>query len=348
MDIVEAQHLWTPKPGWLNTASYGLPPTPAWEALQQALADWRVGETSWEPWGESTEQARASFARLVGVDAAQVFTGSTVSAAVALVAAAVPDGATVLIPDIEFTSNVFPWAVHADRGVKVVTAPVEKFAEAIVPGVDVVAFSAVQSATGEVTDVAAVAAAAGAVGALVVVDATQAVGWLPVDASQVDALVSSTYKWLMSPRGAVFGYVSPALLERIRPAQSGWYSGADVHASYYGLPMELASDARRFDQSPAWFSHVGTAPALELVEEIGVPAINEHNVGLANAFRAGIGLEPADSAIVSADVPGAQEAFAAAGVRAAVRGGRLRVSFHVYSTQADLDLALNALDGLTT
>ncbi len=348
MDLSEAQRLWTPKPGWLNTASYGLPPTPAWDALQQALADWRVGETSWEPWGKSTEQARASFARLVGVDAAHVFSGSTVSAAVALVAAAVPDGATVLIPDIEFTSNVFPWAVHADRGIRVVTAPVEKFAEAVDPGVDVVAFSAVQSATGYVTDVAAVTAAARAAGALVVVDATQAVGWLPVDASGVDALISSTYKWLMSPRGAVFGYLSPELAERVRPAQAGWYAGADVHGSYYGLPMELAGDARRFDQSPAWFSHVGTAPALELVEEIGVDAINRHDVGLANAFRRGIGLEPSDSAIVSTDVPGAQERFDAAGIRAAVRGGALRVSFHVYSTQADVDLALNALDGLTT
>ena len=66
-------------------------------------------------------------------------------------------------------------------------------------------------------------------------------------------------------------------------------------------------------------------------------------MGLANAFRAGLGLPPGDSAIVSADIPGAEQAFAAAGVRAAVRGGRLRASFHLYSTQADVDLALNAL-----
>src|SRR6266511_3267388 len=110
------------------------------------------------------------------------------------------------------------------------------------------------------------------------------------------------------------------------------------------MPIELAPDARRFDQSPAWFSHVGTAPALELIEQIGVEQIHRHNVDLANAFRAGLGLELGDSAIVSADVPGADERLAAAGVRAAVRDGRLRASFHVYSTQADVDLALNALE----
>ena len=49
---------------------------------------------------------------------------------------------------------------------------------------------------------------------------------------------------------------------------------------------------------------------------------------------------------MSADIPGAEERFAAADLRASVRGGRLRVSFHVYSTQSDADRALDALDGL--
>jgi selenocysteine lyase/cysteine desulfurase len=57
-------------------------------------------------------------------------------------------------------------------------------------------------------------------------------------------------------------------------------------------------------------------------------------------------MPPGDSAIVSADIPGAEQAFASAGIRAAVRGGRLRVSFHVYSTSADVNIALNALDSL--
>jgi selenocysteine lyase/cysteine desulfurase len=346
MEIADAQQLWVPKPGWLNTASYGLPPRPAWEALQQALADWRVGATSWEPWGESTERARQSFARLVGVPVTDVFQGSTVSAAISLVATALPDGARVLVPDVEFTSNVFPWQVHADRGVIVTTAPVDKFLESIEPGYDVVAFSAVQSSTGAVADVAAISAAAREIGALAVVDASQAVGWLPVDASVADVFVASTYKWMMSPRGAAFGYVAPRLRDRIRPLQAGWYAGDDVHASYYGLPMDLARDARAFDQSPAWFSHVGAAAALEVIEQIGIAAIHEHDVGLANAFRLGIGLEPADSAIVSADIPGADEAFAAAGVRAAVRHGRIRVSFHVYSTAEDVRMAVDALADL--
>lgn len=338
--------MWDPEPGWLNTASYGLPPRPAWEALQAALADWRVGATSWEPWDESTTRARESFARLIGAAAADVFVGSTVSAAVAPIATALPDGAKVLTDDVEFTSNVFPWQVHADRGVQVVAAPSDELVDAITPGVDVVAVSAVQSSTGAVLDLPAVVAASKQIGALVVLDATQAVGWHPLAVDGVDALIAHSYKWLMSPRGATFGYLSPRLQELCRPSAAGWYAARDVHGSYYGPTMELDPGARRFDQSPAWFSFVGAAPALELIEEIGVATINEHNLALANEFRDGLGLPPSNSAIVSTNLPGAQEAFAAAGIRAAVRDGKLRASFHIYTTRKDVQQALSALKPL--
>ncbi|TDO50581.1 selenocysteine lyase/cysteine desulfurase [Kribbella sp. VKM Ac-2527] len=344
--VSDYAHLWEAQPGWLNTASYGLPPRPAWEALQAALADWHVGATSWEPWDESTTRARESFARLIGAPAADVFVGSTVAAGVAPIAAALPDGAKVLVDDVEFTSNVFPWQAHADRGVEVVSAPTAELIQAIRPGIDLVAVSAVQSATGDVLDLPAVVAASKEIGALLVLDASQAAGWLPLDVRGVDALIAHTYKWLMSPRGATLGYLSPELQERCRPIFANWYAGNDRHSSYYGTRMDLAPDARRFDQSPAWFSFVGAAPALELLEQIGIPAIHEHNLALANEFRAGLGLPPSNSAIVSTSFPGADEAFKAANIRAAVRNGNLRASFHVYSTSADVELALRALKNI--
>jgi selenocysteine lyase/cysteine desulfurase len=344
MDLAAAQELWEPEPGWLNTASYGLPPTPAFEQLQAVLQDWRAGRTSWEPWGEAVGRARASFARLIGVDPDDVTIGSTVSQLLAPVAAALPPGTRVVAPDIEFTSNLFPWL--AAPGVEVETVPAAELADRIGAGTDLVAFSLVQSATGAVADYDAVVAAARAHGALVVVDATQACGWLPFDGSRADAVVVGAYKWLMSPRGSAFGYLAPGLRDRLTPYAAGWFAGADVHDSYYGAPLRLASSARRFDISPAWFPWVGTAPALELVEEIGVATIGAHNVALANRFLAGLGQPPGGSAIVTVDVPGADEKLRKAGVRAAVRAGRVRASFHVYSTDADVDLALNALTGV--
>ncbi|WP_319458610.1 aminotransferase class V-fold PLP-dependent enzyme [Micromonospora sp. RTP1Z1] len=343
MDLDEAQKLWQPEPGWLNTASYGLPPEPAWTALQEALAAWRVGRTSWEGWGGSVERSRAAFAALVGVPAADVTIGSTASQLLAPVAAALPPGATVVVPEVEFTSNLFPWLVQERRGVTVRTVPLADLVDALDADTDLVAFSLVQSADGAVAPYDEIVAAARAHGALVAVDATQACGWLPFDAGRADVVAVAAYKWLMAPRGAAFAYLAPALRDRLRPDAAGWYAGADVHASYYGPPLRLAGDARRFDISPAWFSYVGAAPALELLAEIGLPAVRDHDVALANRFLSGLGRPPGHSAIVTLEVPGAEEKLARAGVRAAVRAGRVRAAFHLYSTEEDVDLALDAL-----
>lgn len=362
--ISEAVGLWEPEPGWLNTASYGLPPRPTIDAMHAALDEWRRGVGPWTTWDRSTGRARAAFARLVGVPAADVAVGATVSAMLSVVAAALPAGARVLVPEIEFTSNLFPWLVHADRGVRIDTVPADKLADMIDARTDLVSFSVVQSATGQLAALDDIIEAARHHGALVVGDASQAAGWLPVDAARFDVLVCAGYKWLMAPRGAAFGYFSPAVRDRFRPLQANWYAGEDVTDSYYGPAMRLADSARRFDLSPAWFSYVGAAPALELLTEIGVEAIQAHNVALANRFRAGLGLPPGDSAIVSSAMngamngamsggmngamsgagrPDAAERLAAAGVRAAVRHGLLRASFHLYTTEADVDRALAAL-----
>ncbi len=346
MEILDARSLWAPETVYLNTASYGLPPAPAWEALQAVQADWRGGRTSWEPWGEATERSRESFARLAGVPVGRVAVGSTVSELVGMLAASLPAGARVIAPDIDFASLLFPFLVAAERtGGEVRTVPLERLAESIDERTDVVATSAVQMASGELADLEAVLEAARRHGARVVLDATQACGWLPLDASRFDAVVCAAYKWLMSPRGTAFMAITEEWLEEVVPHAAGWYAGEDVHASYFGPPLRLASDARRLDVSPAWFAWTGTEPALALVEELGVEAIHAHDVGLANAFREGLGLPPGDSAIVMVDTDADAERLAQAGIMAAVRNGRLRTSWHVYNTREDVERALEVLAG---
>jgi selenocysteine lyase/cysteine desulfurase len=343
MRISEARTLWEPAGVYCNTASYGLPPRPGWEALQSALADWHGGRTSWEAWGKSTEGARAAFARLVGAEVGRVAVGSTVSELVGSVVTALPDGARVVVPDIEFTSTLFPFLVQSRLDVR--TVPPAQLANAVAEGAEAVAFSAVQMSTGEVADHEAIMAAASGVGAITLCDATQAIGWLPLQAGRFDAVVCGAYKWLMSPRGSAFLTVSDRLLEKVVPHSAGWYAGQDVHASYFGPPLRLTSDARRLDLSPAWFSWVGTQPALELIERLGIRAIHAHNVGLANRFRAGVGLQPSNSAIVCADLPGAAGRLQRAGIVAAVRGGLLRTSWHLYNDERDVDRVLNVISG---
>jgi selenocysteine lyase/cysteine desulfurase len=337
--------LWDASPGYLDTATYGLPPHPTLRELHRAIDGWRTGQAPRREWEEAVGRARHGFARLVGADPAAVAVGSQVSGLVGLVAAALPDGARVLVPDVEFTSNVFPYAVQGGRGVEVVTVPVAELVDAIDERTTAVAYSVVQSSTGEMTDMAAVFARARQYGALVVVDATQAVGWLPtVHARYADALVCGAYKWLMSPRGTAFLVLTPELAERMIPLHAGWYAGENPNETHYGMPLRLAKDARRFDLSPGWFDWVGTASSVEVVESIGLAAVHAHDVALANRFRAGLGLPPGHSAIVRLDSrPDAADRLKRAGITAAVRAGSVRAAFHLYTTPEDVDAALNAL-----
>jgi selenocysteine lyase/cysteine desulfurase len=341
--VADAQRTWAPAGTYLNTASYGLPPTTAWDALQAALEDWRGGRTSWEHWGLPGEEARASFARIAGVPVETVAIAANVSTLLGLVAASIPDGARVLAPDVDFTSLLFPFMVQDGRGISVRLVPASDLASAIDDATDVVAFSAVQMATGEVADLDAIASAAEAHGAMTVVDATQALGWLPFDGRRFDVVAAHAYKWLMSPRGTAFMAIRPERMAQVVPHAAGWYAGEDPLATFFGPPLRLAESARRLDTSPAWFMWVGTAPALAAIEQIGVRAIHDHDVGLANRFRAGLGLEPSDSAIVFCDVEGAADRLERAGIRAAVRGGRLRTSWHVYNTAEDVERTLDVL-----
>ena len=333
---------WDPPRGYLDTASFGLPPRVAWDALQHALEEWRNGRGTWELWGDSTERARRAFARIHSVPETSVAVGATVSELVGLLAASIPDGANVLTAEGDFASILHPWAVHADRGVRVRAAPLVSLADAVEPDTDVVAVSLVQSANGAVVDLAAVVAAAREVDALVVIDGTQGCGWVPLDAG-IDALICGGYKWLLAPRGTAYAYVGERLLPSVRPLHASWYAADHVHARYYGLPPQLSESARRLDTSPAWFCWVGAAPALELLDEIGVAAIGEHNIALANRFRAGLGLEPSNSAIVSIAAPSDPDRLAQAGIRTAIRAGSLRAAFHLYNTEDDVDAALAAL-----
>lgn len=332
--------------GFLNTASLGAPPRVTVDAIRAAIEAWSHGQASAGDFDVAVTAARASFARLAGVPASTVAAGSTVSPIVGLVAAALPDGAEVLVADDDFTSLLFPFAAQAGRGVKLRSVPLTMIADEVRDTTALVAVSAVQSADGTLVDLAALKEAVGSCGTQLLLDTTQSTGWLPLDVSWVDYVVCGAYKWLLSPRGSSFFIVRPDRFDDLVPHAANWYAGADIWASIYGLPLRLAADARRFDTSPAWFSWVGTAASLELLANLDARAVHAHDLAMANRLRAGLGLQPGDSAIVSAPVDEAgQQRLRKAGVRTAIRAGAVRFSCHLYTTEADIDLALNALAG---
>jgi selenocysteine lyase/cysteine desulfurase len=341
-----AQAEFEPEVVYLNTASLGLPPRRCLRALETVLQEWRAGTAAPADYDSPLQSARTSYAGLVGVEPAHVAVGSQVSHFAGLIAANLPAGSEVLVVEGEFTSIVFPFLAQAGRGVQVRQVPLERLAEAVSTKTTLVAVAAVQSADGRVADLDALVEACAATGARVLLDTTQATGWLPIDASRFAYTVGAGYKWLLAPRGTCFFTVNPELADELIPHSANWFAGGDRWDSLYGGPLRLADDVRRFDLSPAWHSWVAQAPALDLLTEIGPAVLHAHALGLANLFRTAIDLPPGDCAIVSVATDArAAERLERARVVGGVRAGRLRLAFHLYNTEADVDRAADAMVG---
>ncbi|MEO8290122.1 MAG: aminotransferase class V-fold PLP-dependent enzyme [Gaiellaceae bacterium] len=332
----------TPTRGYLDTATYGLPPHAALAALEEAAAGWR-GRGSWLAWEEDGEACRELFAGLVGAQAADIALVPAVSVATGIVAASLPaqPGDNVVLYERDFDSVLLPWRSLEARGVELRLLPLEQLADGIDERTALVAVSVVQSSDGRVADLEAIKAT----GARLFLDATQAVGGFRVDVTGVDYLVAHGYKWLLSPRGLGYFYVRPERLEEITPWLAGWKARAHPYEDFYGGP-DLASDAHRLDVSIAWFSAAGGRQSLGLVADLGIEAIAAHNLALARSFAARLGAPEPESPIVRVQVEDAEaavERLRLAGVACSARAGSIRFAFHLYNDEADVELALEAL-----
>jgi selenocysteine lyase/cysteine desulfurase len=276
------------------------------------------------------------------VPVSSVAMGGTVSALLGLVAAAVPDGSRVATLAGEFTSTTFPFAAQAGGGVTITElAPGELVSAAA--DFDVVTASLVQSANGAVLDVDALRRTVTGTDTLTVIDITQALGWKQVDVGWADVTAAAVYKWLLAPRGTAWMSLSDRVSRIMTPHAATWYAGEDPWQTIYGLPLRLADSARRFDASPAWFSALGAGLTLPWLASLDGTAVEAHTVGPANRACAELGLPQQNSAIVSIPIADAADRLQRAGIRASIRAGAVRVGFHLYNTDNDLDRLLGAL-----
>ncbi|RRO16145.1 aminotransferase class V-fold PLP-dependent enzyme [Saccharopolyspora rhizosphaerae] len=327
--------------GYLNTASIGIPPTETSRKVAEAVERWGRGQDRPGDFDEAVATARDAFARLVGVPTDRVAVGASASQVIGLVAASTPDGSRVLVARDDFTSVLFPFAAQAGRGVTVTEVDLDEIGRRAAE-FDVVAVSAVQSKDGRTADFEALQRARNEHGTRVLLDVTQAAGWMPLSLDWADWVAAAGYKWLMAPRGSAWLAVHP---DAPRPVahSANWYAAEDPWEATYGLPLRLAEGARGLDLSPVWLAQVGAAASMEWLARLDREEVAAHCRGLADGFRAELGLPPAGSAIVSLARPDAVAALTDAGVACASRGGQTRVSFHLYNTEDDVERAVRAL-----
>lgn len=330
--------------GFLNSPTYGLPPRFMVEALQDCIARWQSGTMEVRPFDDDVRAGRAGYAALAGVPVDSVAMGGTVASVLGLVAAAIPDGSRVATLAGEFTSTTFPFAAQAGRGVTITELPADELVSAAAD-FDVVTASLVQSANGAVLDSVSLRETVAGTDTLTVIDITQALGWKHVDVAWADVTAAAVYKWLLAPRGTAWMSLSDRVSRIMTPHAANWYAGEDPWQTIYGLPLRLAENARRFDASPTWFSALGAGLTLPWLASLDRAAVEAHCLRLAGRVRAELQLPQQDSAIVSIPIADASEKLQRAGIRASVRAGAVRVGFHLYNTDDDVDRLLDALKG---
>ena len=362
---------------YLNQASLGLIPTPAVEAMHTFID--RTAQhgnlfLSDQQEAEILDGVRSAGAALLGTTVDNVAVIGSASEGLGQIASLLEaDRGTVVLVSSDFPSVTYPWLAAAERR-QIELRFVEDLADrdltqdlvdAIGPTTSVVAFGAVQYATGSQIDVGRVAARAHAVGARVVVDATQLAGAGPVDMSGwgADAVVTSGYKWLSSHGGAALLAVAADLYDRL-PQLVGWKGTHDPFA-FDARTLRLADDARRFELSTMSYAPViGLESSMAILSSAGFDGIRQHAANLAARLVAqveGLGWrpfrQPGDPG-ASAHIVSLRHARHRPDVTAArlasdhriVCGGRgdgLRIALHAYNDEADVDRFAGSLQEAT-
>jgi cysteine desulfurase / selenocysteine lyase len=361
---------------YLDHAAVAPLPAPAASAMRRYIEAWeRFGSQAWGY--EVPAKVRRLGAEITGAasdeELAVVPNTSTGLATIAR-GLQMRRGDVVVVPQLEFPANRFVWEELEQDGVEVVVVPadehliiqddrlIDAMRTAFRPrATNVLAVSHVQFSTGQRHDVARLAEAAHERGGLIVVDAIQSIGQMPLDAerSGIDFAAADGHKWMLGPEGAGILYCRRKHLERLRPAIIGWLNMMDA-AAFSADHMVLRRDARRFEPG-CWNlgGLMGLAASLELLLRVGVEAIEARVSHLAGRLREGLrgsGFElvelpaGASSGIVAAwprptDVRPDQviKRLEERGVRLALRRGLFRISPHFYNTDEHMRQAIEGL-----
>jgi len=326
------------------------------------------GAADWRKWYGGIEAARDKAARFIGAEKSTVSFVPSTSWGLNLVAQAFPwrDGDNVVGDDMEFPSNVYPWMLLAPRGVEHRRAASrggrvtgDDIASAIDGRTRMVAISWVAFHNGWVYPLREIGALCRERGILLVVDAIQGLGALPLDVRDVpvDVLVADAHKWLLGPEACAIFFVSENARDRVPPAFGGWWNVRSEN-SYLEYQLDFFSGGRRYEVGSLPTAQIfGLSAALDLIAGMGQEKVAARILETAGALAAGLrqrgwkiaSPEPLASGILAAIPPdknarGAAKAFEKAGIIVSPREGAVRFSPHAGNDLGEVDRALAAVD----
>ena len=364
-----------PEWAYFDHAAVGPLSLPARQAVEAWAAEAaEQGDTCYAQWMKSIEQARNSAAQLLGADLEEVALIPNTTVGISLVAEGFPwqAGDNVVTLENEFPSNQYPWMNLQARGVEVRRVAVEEghvALDVIDAACDektrLVAASWIGFASGWRTDLDALAEVVHRNGALLVLDAIQGLGVMPLDLRQtpVDFLSAGGHKWLLSPEGSGIFFLRREHLDLLRPVGVGWNSVVHYYR-FDRIDLDLRPTAARYEggtyNTPGL---LGLGASLKLLEAYGTEAISRRILHLSDYAcerLAEIGAtlvskrQPTEtghdprSGIVSFDLPGEnlrrlRMRLMQNKVVVSFRCGALRIALHAYNNEDDVDRLVDGI-----
>ena len=267
--------------------------------------------------------------------------------------------------EFEFPTMAQVWLGQQRRGAQIAWArasgdslPIEAYESVVDETTLIVPATHVCFRNGHKTDIAALTALCHARGALVFMDDYQHTGSAPIDvhALGVDFMATGCLKYLLAAAGIAFLYVRRELIEQLEPTVTGWFGRINPFAFRIDA-LDWPVHARRFESgTPPVPNAYAALAALRLLDRIGYDSVAEqvgrlvrNHTGASDAgFVVRTPASPARRGalvvVQSLDAPALVARLAERGIVASSRGNGLRVSFHAYNNDADVDAVMAALE----
>ncbi|WP_158606959.1 aminotransferase class V-fold PLP-dependent enzyme [Paenibacillus ginsengarvi] len=318
---------------------------------------------------EAEQALRLNLAALLGGQPEHIALMSNASEAISMIAASFrfEPGDNVVIHDLEFPSGVLPWLHLKSSGVEVRVVPSRNWritAEDLLARVDantrIVVTSHVSYLSGVRIDYSHLYRELQQTDTLLLVDATQSLGVVPVRMDEADFIVASSYKWLMAGHGMGVLAINPQRTEQFEPRYVGWRSVEDMFSDTRFEQFRFFRDARRFEAGyPSYPTVYAMKAATDLLLSIGIDNISRHVLDLGSyliqemrrlGYESMTPEQPEQRAgnisFVCPDGERLADELMQQGTYVWGGDGRIRASIHFYNSSADVDKLTRQLAAL--
>lgn len=312
------------------------------------------------------EECREKLARLLSVTAVQIALLSNASEAISsvLLSLRLQPGDNIVLNTLEYPSAMLAGLSLGEQDVEVRIAPHNNWmleAEDLLRLVDdktrLVATSHVSYLSGTRLNYKKLYETLRTTPTLLLLDATQSLGVLPVDANFADFTVSSTYKWLLGMHGAGVLAVNPQRTRHLNPPSAGWRSVPDLFSPQRFEKVERYGDARRFELGfPSFATIAALNASVEIILETGIQNIAEYSQSLGTDLLCRLEesgwevMTPRDEkkrgASISFVCPQGEKLAAALAEKSILcwgGDGRARFSIHGFNDEDDINRAVSTL-----